>query len=220
MSDDDNPRFVIDAFAIRIGLLALVAFLLFSVLVIRLWDMQVLHSSEYEYKDRKQSARRIRIPAMRGEILGLDGTPIVRNRPSFIVLFHPGEMTTERSRDQALFIMDKADQVSRVLGRENPLTLENVRRHLNYQPGLPLTAFKDLTDEERGRLDELFPPIRGMEVTAEPMREYPFGSLAAVGRGGISDRGRRDIAGGIPSAGASGTGNAGTRKPSVSPQGR
>jgi len=36
-----------------------------------------------------------------------------------------------------------------------------------------------LTDEERGRLDELFPPIRGLEVTAEPMREYPFGSLAA-----------------------------------------
>ena len=179
MSDDDSPRFVIDSFVIRIGLLALITFLLFSVLVIRLWHMQVLRSAEYEYKDRKQSARRIRIPAMRGEILGLDGTPVVRNRPSFNVLFHPGEMTTERSRDQAKFIMDQADQVSHVLGRENPLTLENVRRHLNYQPGLPLTAFKDLTDEERGRLDELFPPIRGMEITAEPMREYPFGSLAA-----------------------------------------
>ena len=179
MPDDDTPRFVIDSFVIRVGLLALVAFLLFSVLVIRLWNMQVIRSAEYEYKDRKQSARRIRIPALRGEILGRDGTPIVRNSPSFNVLFHPGEMTTERSRDQAKFIMDKADQVAAVLGRYNPLTLENVRRHLNYQPGLPLTAFKDLTDEERGRLDELFPPIRGLEVTAEPMREYPFGSLAA-----------------------------------------
>ena len=174
MPDDDTPRFVIDSFVIRIGLLALVAFLLFSVLVIRLWNMQVIRSAEYEYKDRKQSARR-----MRGEIFGRDGTPIVRNRPSFNVLFHPGEMTTERSRDQAKFIMDKADQVAAVLGRYNPLTLENVRRHLNYQPGLPLTAFKDLSDEERGRLDELFPPVRGLEVTAEPMREYPFGSLAA-----------------------------------------
>ena len=179
MADDGNPRFQIDSFVIRVGLLAVIAFLLFSVLVIRLWNMQVIRSSEYEYKDRKQSARRIRIPAMRGEILGRDGTPIVRNRPSFNVLFHPGEMTTERSRDQAKFIMDKADQVAAVLGRYNPLTLENVRRHLNYQPGLPLTAFKDLSDEERGRLDELFPPICGLEVTAEPMREYPFGSLAA-----------------------------------------
>ena len=180
MADDsNNPRFLIDSFVIRIGLLAVVAFLLFSVLVIRLWNMQVTRSAEYEYKDRKQSARRIRIPAMRGEILGRDGTAIVRNRPSFNVLFHPGEMTTERSRDQAKFIMDKADQVAAVLGRYNPLTLENVRRHLNYQPGLPLTAFKDLSDEERGRLDELFPPVRGLEVTAEPMREYPFGSLAA-----------------------------------------
>ena len=179
---------------IRVGILALVAFLLFSVLVIRLWNMQVAHSAEYEYKDRKQSARRIRIPAMRGEILARDGTAVVRNRPSFNVLFHPGEMTTERSRDRAQFIMDKADQVAAVLGRYNPLTLENVRRHLNYQPGLPLTAFKDLTDEERGRLDELFPPIRGLEVTAEPMREYPFGSLAAqlIGYVGNEDPGDAD----------------------------
>ena len=179
MPDGDKSHFVIDSFVVRVGLLALFGFLLFSVLVIRLWQMQVVRSSEYEYKDRKQSARRIRIPAMRGEILARDGTKIVRNRPSFNVLFHPGEMTTERSRDQAKYIMDKADQVAAVLGRYNPLTLENVRRHLNYQPGLPLTAFKDLSDEERGRLDELFPPVRGLEVTAEPMREYPFDSLAA-----------------------------------------
>ena len=85
MSGDDESRFVIDAFALRIGLLALIAFLLFSVLVIRLWQMQVIRAAEYQYKDRKQSARRIRIPAMRGEILALDGTPVVRNRPSFIV---------------------------------------------------------------------------------------------------------------------------------------
>ena len=194
MPEDENPNFVIDSFVIRVGILALAAFLLFSVLVIRLWNMQVIRSSEYEYKDRKQSARRIRIPAMRGEIFGRDGTAIVRNRPSFNVLFHPGEMTTERSRDQAQFIMDKADQVAAVIGRYNPLTLENVRRHLNYQPGLPLTAFKDLSEEERGRLDELFPPVRGLEVTAEPMREYPFGSLAAqlIGYVGNEDPGDAD----------------------------
>ena len=194
MPENDNPNFVIDAFVIRVGILALAAFLLFSVLVIRLWQMQVIRSSEYEYKDRKQSARRIRIPAMRGEIFGRDGTAIVRNRPSYNVLFHPGEMTTERSRDRAQFIMDQADQVAAVLGRYNPLTLENVRRHLNYQPGLPLTAFKDLSDEERGRLDELFPPVRGLEVTAEPMREYPFGSLAAqlIGYVGNEDPGAAD----------------------------
>ena len=194
MPEEKKAHFVIDSFVIRVGLLVLIAFLMFSVLVIRLWIMQMVRSSEYEYKDRKQSARRIRIPAMRGEILARDGTAIVRNRPSFNVLFHPGEMTTERSRDQAKFIMDNADQVANVLGRENPLTLENVRRHLNYQPGLPLTAFKDLTEEERGRRDELFPPVRGLEVTAEPMREYPFGSLAAqlIGYVGNEDPGDAD----------------------------
>ena len=51
MPGKENPDFVIDAFVIRVGVLALVAFLLFSVLVIRLWNMQVIRSSESEYKD-------------------------------------------------------------------------------------------------------------------------------------------------------------------------
>ena len=86
MQKDGNPRFAIDSFAIRVGILALVAFLMFSVLVIRLWNMQIIRSTEYEYKDRKQSARRIRIPAMRGEILARDGTPIVRNRVASLLM--------------------------------------------------------------------------------------------------------------------------------------
>ena len=45
MPEDDNPRFVIDSFVIRVGLLAVVAFLMFSILVIRLWNMQVIRSS-------------------------------------------------------------------------------------------------------------------------------------------------------------------------------
>ena len=189
MPEEKKAHFVIDSFVIRVGLLVLIAFLMFSVLVIRLWIMQMVRSSEYEYKDRKQSARRIRIPAMRGEILARDGTAIVRNRPSFNVLFHPAEMKTERFRDRAEYIMNRADQVARVIGRENPLAIEDVRRHLNNRPALPIPVFRDLTDEERGSLDELYPPIRGLEISAEPMREYPFGSLAAqlIGYVGYED---------------------------------
>ena len=36
MADEESPRFLIDAFVIRVGILAVAAFLLFSVLVIRL----------------------------------------------------------------------------------------------------------------------------------------------------------------------------------------
>ena len=189
MQEEETPSYLIDAFLIRIGLLALVAFLFFSVLVIRLWNMQIIRSAEYDYKDRKQSARRIRIPAMRGEILARDGTAIVRNRPSFNVLFHPAEMKTERFRDRAEYIMNRADQVARVIDRENPLAIEDIRKHLFNRPALPIPVFRDLTDEERGSLDELYPPIRGLEISAEPMREYPFGSLAAqlIGYVGYED---------------------------------
>jgi len=200
MQEEESPGFLVDAFLIRVGLLALVAFLLFSVLAIRLWNIQIVRAAEYEYKDRRQSARRIRVPAMRGEIFSREGKPIVRNRSSYNVLFHLAEMTTERSRDRAKFIMNQADQIARVIGRKNPLALETVRRHLNTQPGLPITVFRDLSDKERGCLNELYPPIRGMEITAEPMRDYPsYGeeeknNLAAqlIGYVGNGDPGNAD----------------------------
>ena len=38
------------------------------------WNIQLVRAAEYEYKDRRQSARRIRVPAMRGEIFSREGS--------------------------------------------------------------------------------------------------------------------------------------------------
>ena len=46
MPEEKKTHFIIDSFVIRVGLLVLIAFLMFSVLVIRLWIMQMVRSSE------------------------------------------------------------------------------------------------------------------------------------------------------------------------------
>ena len=70
---------ILTSLRVRIGILLAVAFILFSVIAIRLWEMQVLHGPQYREKSQKQSIRTIRVPAVRGRILARDGTPLAVN---------------------------------------------------------------------------------------------------------------------------------------------
>lgn len=175
-----NPeRFGLETPLIRISLLALFAFLLCSILLIRIWDMQIRRGDFYETASAKQSNRTIRVPALRGEIMDREGNVLAGNRVSYDVLFHPSEMLLERSKDLSQFILDNADLVGETIGRSSQLTKTEVRRHLNMRPGLPITVFKDLSPKELGSLCEMHPPVRGMEISAQPVRDYPYGPLAA-----------------------------------------
>lgn len=176
---ESEDLFAVGSFQLRICFLVLFTFVLFAILVIRLWSMQIVRHDEYVFKDEKQSARRIRVPAMRGAILSNDGTELVRNRPSFNVLFHPAEVKVKKAGERAAVICSSMERVAKFLDRVSPLTVEKITQHLNLRPGLPLTVFSDLTAQEVGRISDIYPPIPGLEVVAEPMREYPFGSMAA-----------------------------------------
>ena len=180
---------ILTSLRVRIGILLAVAFILFSIIAIRLWEMQVLRAAEYREKSQRQSVRTIRVPAVRGRILARDGTPLAVNRVSYEVLLHPAELRARSIRDTVDNILAAGEEASRRLGRKNPLTREKVLRHLNYYPGIPLELFRDLSQKESVGLREMLPQIRGLEIAPSPVREYPFGSLAAhlLGYAGRTD---------------------------------
>ena len=59
--------------------------LLFSVLVARLWYLQIVQGHTYLIKSEENRIRLLRIKAPRGIISDADGFALVRNRPSFNV---------------------------------------------------------------------------------------------------------------------------------------
>ena len=174
---------------VRIGILLAIAFILFSIIAIRLWEMQVMRGAKYREKAQRQSVRTIRVPAVRGRILARDGTPLAVNRVTYEVLLHPAELRARSIRDTVDNILAAGEEAARRLGRENPLTREKVLRHLNYYPGIPLELFRELTQKEGSGLGEMLPQIRGLEIAPSPVREYPFGPLAAhlLGYAGRTD---------------------------------
>lgn len=168
----DSPR-------IRIGALAFFLFLGLSILVIRLWKMQVVDNMKYEEKSQKQSVRAIRVPPVRGRILARDGTPLVENRVSWDVKLHLAELRGSTTAKTIGNVMAAAESAAARIGRKNPLTKEAVQRHMNYYPGIPLELFTDLTNAEHLSLAEQLPRIPGLEITAEPVRSYPQGAIAS-----------------------------------------
>lgn len=171
---------------IRIGILFFFMFILFAALAIQLWNMQVRNGERYQYKAIKQSARRIRVPAVRGTILDRKGIPIVTNRVSYDAQFHLSEMRQSNLKKTINNILSEAERMSICIGRKNPLTYDSVLQHKNLRPGIPLKVFQDLNAIELGRVMEMIPQIKGLEIAAEPVRYYPNGGIAAQVLGYVS----------------------------------
>ena len=51
---------------LRISLLLFFIFLLFTILAVKLWDIQVIRTDEYKNRAQQQTIRKIRIPPVRG----------------------------------------------------------------------------------------------------------------------------------------------------------
>lgn len=173
---------------IRICVMIFLAFVIFSILGIQLWNTQVRHRRDYEEKALRQSVRRIRIPPLRGRILAADGTPLAVNRASYNVQLHLAEMSMPRQDAMLRHILAEADRAADRIGRKNPLTEEKIRRHLNLYPGIPMPLFSDLAPAELARLWELAPAVTGLEIVPGSIRDYPSGPMAAhligyVGKG-------------------------------------
>jgi len=105
--------------------------------------------------------------------------PIAENRVSYNVQFHLEDMRSPKSKETNMKIMANAELAAQCIGRENPLTAEDVNRYKNTRPGIPMTVFRDLNPVELGKIHELCPGIKGLEVTAEPVRDYPQGNIAS-----------------------------------------
>ncbi len=73
----------------RLGLLTLVLIVTMAVFAFRLYQLQIVQAEYWQEQAEEQRGRLVRLPAPRGIIYARDGTPLVRNVPSFQVTVIP-----------------------------------------------------------------------------------------------------------------------------------
>jgi len=99
-----QARWTIIKQAPRVIVLSLLVLCIFGVFSRRLWQLQFLQGEYYSARANWQSTRLVTVPAPRGIIYDRNGTPLVRNVPSFKVTIVPAYLPDDDAEAEAVLI--------------------------------------------------------------------------------------------------------------------
>jgi penicillin-binding protein 2 len=156
--------------ALRLGLLGALALIVFGVLFLRLWALQVLSGTDYLQAAQNNQLRTIRLEAPRGAILDSQGRILVANRHETVVRVWPADLPKHGTYQEL-------KQLARVL--EVPLA--RITRDVEARrddPVTPVVVKSGVNERVVDYLEERHLDFRGVEVIDTFAREYPRGLLA------------------------------------------
>jgi penicillin-binding protein 2 len=141
-----------------------------SILVGRLWYLQIMRGSFFRDRSENNRLRTIFIPSPRGIVLDRKGEPLVSNRPSFNV-----ELVVEDSPNVSQTVSDVASLVGEgAADLQERLSRQNKRRRFE-----PKVLLRDVSRDVVAKISAHKHRLPGVIVSAVPVRAYPYGQLAA-----------------------------------------
>jgi len=161
------------ALALRIGILGTLALVVFAVLFLRLWALQVLSGAQYLRAAQNNQLRTVRVQAPRGPILDRYGRTLVTNRAGTEVEIWPSDLPKRRSER-----LHELRVVARIVEVPIGQIGAAIRRHRN-DPVTPVRVKTGVSEAQVNYLSERQEDFPGVQVANTYIRSYPHGSLAA-----------------------------------------
>jgi penicillin-binding protein 2 len=109
----------------RVRLYALLIALLISLLVARMWYLQILHGDEFRNKARSNQVSSVRSPAPRGVIQDSQGRPLVTNGAQFTIVVSQPDLPKKKwdraivYRRLAILLDQPEEDLLKVIQRSN-----------------------------------------------------------------------------------------------------
>jgi len=175
-----------NSFHWRIASLLVLFFVLFSLVIYRLFYWQVLASEELSELAKNQYYSQIEIPPSRGEIFASDSFPLVINKEAYLLYASrpqlkkpPAEIAKELAPllapDPTKEATDPAQRKTKAeLIESEELSLEE---KLGWEELVWIILKHKLSPEVREQIESL--AIEGLGFSEEPIRFYPEASMAA-----------------------------------------
>ena len=157
--------------ALRVGIFGALALVVFGVLFLRLWSLQVLSGDEYLNAAQNNQLRLVRIEAPRGPILDRHGRVVVSNVAGTAVRLWVGDMPKHGRHQLVERLATVLDVSPRALSRE-----------VDGRRGDPLTPVIVKTSVGEAQVDYLLEhqaEFPGVEIAQVYLRDYHYGALAA-----------------------------------------
>ncbi|MCE1225658.1 MAG: penicillin-binding protein 2 [Geobacteraceae bacterium] len=150
--------------------LAIVVTVLFFLLLLRLWYLQIIKVDDYRAMSENNRLRFLPVAASRGALMDRNGTVMVNNRPSFSLSIIPQEVKDVEGmldRLAALLKLDRAELQER---------WEKTKGRARYYP---VVIAVNITQDQVEIVEENRLRLPGVEVSVKPIREYAFQNSAA-----------------------------------------
>ncbi|WP_456431631.1 penicillin-binding protein 2 [Thermosulfuriphilus sp.] len=144
--------------------------ILFSVLIVRLWFLQILHGHEYRLRAEENRIRRVLIPPPRGNIIDREGRLLAGVRPCFNLSVIPEDV-----KDMEALLKE----ISRLSGIDEELLRQNLAAQRQRAPFRPVILARDLDRQTVARIEARRYKLPGIFIQVEPKRYYPHRNTAA-----------------------------------------
>ncbi len=188
---------------LRIHFLGFIVLLGLSLLIVRLWWVQVARGEKYAAKIGNRSEVTVRIPSIRGEIRDRNGVPLVQNRASYDVDFYlpdlvrgykqrypdrkvpyvsyrqpvRGMMTNMQKEDVVQIVNEAIIPPLRKLNLAEDYNAGRLQTHYRNDFEVPFTYLEDVDFKTLATLSEHDLGLPGVEITDRPVREYVYGAV-------------------------------------------
>lgn len=169
----------------RMQWMFLVTFFLFSAIILRLAQIQIVEGSEFEKVLSSRSLKKDPIPAVRGNIYDRNAKLLVHSRASFTAVFHEPEGIKQQELVELAGKLEKVlhgmTQSAIVKKLDVGFTWENGRRKdiaRNAPKYMEKEIKYDLTPEEIAYLEEHREDLPGVDVVTKSIREYDTKQVA------------------------------------------
>ncbi|MEW6335002.1 MAG: penicillin-binding protein 2 [Thermodesulfobacteriota bacterium] len=154
----------------KFNVLLILIFVALTVIVMRMWYLQVFMGDELLQRSENNSVRLRKIKAMRGLILDTRRQVLVANQPSFDLVYIPN-----RTRD-----MTRTIERIKTLFEPRSLTLPSLGALTGrVKPLVPVVLERNISMEKVAVVETHALELPGVVVEVTPVRQYLYGETAA-----------------------------------------
>ena len=155
---------------LRLRIVGIVVLLLFGVLVLRLWTLQVVEGKTYAAAVTRNQVRVVSLSAPRGDIVDRNGTVLVTNTPQEEILLS----RAEAMQDPAIVGM-----VAALVG-QTPKQVQEAINNVQYSPYEPVPVATGVSTSTVQYLQTHQSEYPGVTVESVAQRTYPQGGTTGT----------------------------------------
>jgi len=160
----------VEIFSKQLKRITWIVLVVFGVLILRLWLLQVVHGSTYRGKSEVNRIRLQDIPPVRGMIFDRSGRLLVGNRPSFDLYVTPEEI---QNREELL------ENLSDLVGVERSVAAQKLDDASRRSPFRSVCLKPDISRDELATVETHRFNLPGVMIKVRPMRHYRENSVAS-----------------------------------------